>query len=299
MAYLNWSADLETGIDIIDQDHKVLVDLLNQVHDCLGDEEEAVTLGSVLNALVDYTEYHFAREERIMQAAVFPDFEAHRRLHQALVKRANEFRARHARAPSSVNGREVLEFLREWLINHILKQDFQFRSAVVAHPEAVRQADTILFDRVGEATTASDTEEAPAEQQALPAPPDFSTMSVLVVDDNPNFQVILRTILKGLGCPAVSLASEAEAGLVALQEAQPSLVLVDWRMEGVDGLEFVRRARAMGVGTPIIMISGYSEPGFAETARIAGVDAFLEKPITARRLTDTVAEAIDRDMNPL
>ena len=289
MPYLNWSADLETGIDIIDQDHKVLVDLLNQVHDCLGDEEEAVTLGSVLNALVDYTEYHFAREERIMRAALYPKYEAHQSVHEALLKRTNEIRARQARDPASINGPDVMEFLRTWLIEHILKQDFQYRGAVMAHPEAIRQAEAIGLDQLSDTDP---TSEENGDGPDLPAPPDFSTLTALVVDDNPNFQVILRTILKGLGCPAVSLASDAEAGLAALVEGRPSLILVDWRMEGVDGLEFVRRARAMGITAPIVMISGYSEAGFDETARAAGVDAFLEKPITARRLMDAVAEAM-------
>ena len=99
MAYLNWSADLETGIELVDQDHKVLVDLLNQVFDCLDDNERAVTLGSVLNALADYTQYHFTREERLMEAAHFPNVESHKTFHKALMGRTLEFKAAHARDP--------------------------------------------------------------------------------------------------------------------------------------------------------------------------------------------------------
>lgn len=293
MAYLNWSADLETGIEMVDQDHKVLVDLLNQVFDCLDDDERAVTLGSVLNALTDYTRYHFTREERLMEAAHFPSVESHKVFHKALMDRTSEFKLAHARDPDKVDAQALLEFLRSWLIDHILKEDFQYRAAVMAHPEAVRVAASIPFGRLGDPSgdLAPDNDETMPDP-LLPPRPDFGAMSVLVVDDNQNFQVILRTILKGLGCPSVSLVSDAEAGLAVLKGGLPNLILVDWRMEGVDGLEFVRRVRDMNIATPIIMISGYNEPGFAETARAAGVDAFLEKPITARNLTETVASAL-------
>ena len=163
----------------------------------------------------------------------------------------------------------------------------------MAHPEAVRIAAAIPFGRVGDPSDApSPDNDETAPDPVLPPRPDFGALSVLVVDDNQNFQVILRTILKGLGCPSVSLVSDAEAGLAVLKGGLPQLILVDWRMDGIDGLEFVRRVRDMNVTTPIIMISGYSEPGFGDTARAAGVDAFLEKPITARNLTETVAGAL-------
>ncbi|MBB4285503.1 bacteriohemerythrin [Roseospira goensis] len=285
MAYLNWSDDLETGIEMVDQDHRVLVDLLNQAHDCIGAGEETATLGSVLHALVDYTEYHFAREERLMQAARYPELPAHRELHQRLARQARDIRGRYAAQPDSVNAREVMEFLRTWLIDHILKQDFRYRPAVTAHPEAVRLASAITFD--GNRPAAVNEDGPP-----VPEPVDFRAHSVLVVDDNPNFQIILRTILKGLGCPSVVLADSASAGLTALESHTPTLMLVDWRMDGMDGLGFVREARRRGIAVPIVMISGYSEPGFDKTAQAAGVDAFLEKPITARNLVDTVSRAV-------
>jgi hemerythrin-like metal-binding protein len=276
---------------MVDRDHRVLVDLLNQAHDCIGVAEEAVTLGSVLNALVDYTEYHFAREERLMQVARYPELPAHRELHQRLAQQARDFRTRYAAAPDSLNARDVMEFLRTWLIDHILKQDFRYRPAVMAEPEAVRVASAIPFDGARLASPAAPVA-ANQDDPDLPDPVDFRSLSVLVVDDNPNFQIILRTILKGLGCPSITLADNGHEGLAALETAAPALVLVDWRMEGMDGLAFVREARRQGVSAPIVMISGYSEPGFDGTAREAGVDAFLEKPITARNLVDTVSRAM-------
>jgi hemerythrin-like metal-binding protein len=290
MAYLNWSADYETGIDLIDQDHKVLVELLNQAYDCIGTHEETVTLGSVLNALIDYTEYHFAREERLMEAAGYPDVAPHRALHRDLTGRARGIRERYTADPDSVAAREVMEFLRDWLINHILKQDFRYRQTVMAAPEAMRKAEAEQFG--GPAPMArGDTETAPVAAP-LNAGVAFEDLAALVVDDNPNFRIILRTILKGLGCPSITLANDARQGLVALEAGTPSLILVDWRMDGMDGLDFVRHVRASGIEAPIVMISGYGEPGFSDIAAKAGVDAFLEKPITARGLSLAVSRAM-------
>lgn len=294
MAYLNWTRDLETGITVIDTDHKVLVDLLNQAHDCVGDAEESATLGSVLNALVDYTQYHFAREEYLMQAASFPEFSAHKARHDALSRRAREVRASYLENPEQISALEIMDFLRTWLIEHILKEDFRYRAAVMAHPDAIRAAETIGFDMTMSVTSPSAASAPPvaAEQdQGAASLADFTGLSVMVVDDNQNFQVILRTILKGLGCPQITLVNDGPAGLEMLDEVHPGLILVDWRMDGMDGLEFVRTARARGVSAPIIMISGYSEEGFSQTAHEAGVDAFLEKPITARNLLNTVQKA--------
>ncbi|MBB4267498.1 bacteriohemerythrin [Roseospira visakhapatnamensis] len=295
MAYIDWSPDLELGIDLVDQDHKVLVALLNQAHECMGDREEAATLGSVLNALVDYTEYHFLREERVMDAAGFSELDEHRELHRRLTRQAREIRDRYAVDPSGVRAVEVMDFLRTWLMDHILKQDFRFRPAVMARPESVDVARTIEFETRDEdhaADGATGAGDSPRDAATVGGPVDFTTMSVLVVDDNQNFQIILRTIFKGLGCPDVRLADGARQGLDALNQAPPSLILVDWRMEGMDGLGFVRAVRDQDITVPIVMITGYNEPGFSDRAREAGVNGFLEKPITARGLVETVSRAL-------
>ncbi|KAA5605112.1 bacteriohemerythrin [Roseospira marina] len=315
MAYLNWTTDLETGIAFVDRDHKMLVALLNQAYDCIGAPEEPATLGSVLSALVEYTEFHFAREERLMEAARYPHLAGHKDMHRGLTDRVHALRGRYLEDPRAVHAQEVMDFLRGWLIDHILKQDFRFRAAVIAAPEAARMAvspeaeteDDVPERRAG--ATLTPTTVTPGGDGGAPDPAlasgfgggsmalDFGTLSVLVVDDNPNFQVILRTILKGLGCPSVMLVDSGFRGLDVLEAGAPGLILVDWRMDGMDGLAFVRRARDMGVAAPIVMISGYGEPGFAVVAREAGVDAFLEKPITARGLIKAVADAI-RERRP-
>ncbi|MFA7430126.1 MAG: bacteriohemerythrin [Rhodospirillaceae bacterium] len=283
---IKWSSQLETGISIIDRDHKVLVDLLNQVAAVIGDNEERAILGSVLNSLSEYTHYHFSREEKLQEVAGYPGLEAHRRRHVVLSSQVDDIRSRYRDEPESVQGDEVRAFLRTWLVEHILKEDMNYRAICAAHPQAVVAAEAIRFgDEPVEGNNNSVVRKA--------ATVNWSTLKVLVVEDNRNFQLIISTILRSLGVRSITAADSGAAGLGSLHGGGKfDLVLSDWRMEEMDGLEFVRAARAAGVTTPIIMMTGYSDDVVREQARAAGVNAFLEKPITARGFLETAGDVL-------
>ncbi len=279
MAYIDWTADLETGIAPVDRDHKVLVSLLNQVQETIGDREERAVLGSVLNSLTEYTAYHFAREEKLQEVAGYPGLDDHRRLHENLAGQVESIRARYHQAPESVQAKDILSFLKSWLVDHILKQDMNYRAVCAAHPEAIEAAEKMRF---GE-----DTSVEPEQ----PRPLNWSALRVLVVEDNRNFQLIIQTILKSLGVRDIRLASSGPEGLEKLSDPV-DLILCDWRMDGMDGLEFVAEALRQGASAKIIMMSGYSSDEVRDRALTVGVDDFLEKPITARGFMETAAKLL-------
>lgn len=283
-----WTKDLEIGIPIIDADHKVLVSLLNQVFNTVGDREEKATLGSVLNSLVEYTEYHFTREETLQEVAGYADFEAHKARHRELEKKVMDIRTRFNENPDSVHGEEVLDFLRDWLVDHIEKRDLDYREACLASPAAIEAASRIRFGETDEdrAATVADQNHAP--------PVNWATLKVLVVEDNRNFQLIIQTILKSLGVRDIHVAGNGREGLEDLTGRTPDLVLCDWRMETMDGLEFARQARKAGSTARIIMMSGYSDPELHSKALAAGVDTFIEKPITARGFLEAATKVLSR-----
>lgn len=280
MSYIEWTSDLETGIPPVDRDHQVLVALLNQVQATIGDREERAVLGSVLNSLAEYTSYHFAREEKLQEVAGYPGLEDHRRLHGRLSAQVEDIRARYYQDPESVQAEDVLAFLKSWLVDHILKQDMGYREACLSHPEAIAAAEEMRF---GE-----DDGEPEPEQ---PKPLNWSGLRVLVVEDNRNFQLIIQTILKSLGVRDIRMASSGSEGLEKLDDSL-DLILCDWRMEGMDGLEFVAEARRRGNAGQIIMMSGYSDEDVRDRALRAGVNDFLEKPITARGFMETAAKLL-------
>jgi CheY-like chemotaxis protein len=123
-----------------------------------------------------------------------------------------------------------------------------------------------------------------------PAKPEAPRLFVLCVEDNPYGRVILNTILTELGHRA-DFAGSGEEALAAVTRGYDA-VLMDMTLPGIDGLEATRRIRALAeaVGQiPIVGISGRSEPGDEAAARMAGMNAYLRKPLSPKALSDTLA----------
>ncbi|MFT3755932.1 MAG: bacteriohemerythrin [Pseudoxanthomonas sp.] len=130
MALLIWQDDLDTGIDIIDGQHKRIVEMINQLHSAqLGHHEAAI--GDVIDELVDYTLSHFAFEEELMEEAGYPFSAAHKRVHEIFTKRVAEYRLRF-RAGEDVAD-DLKSLLSRWLFNHIRSDDKAYVQDVKQH----------------------------------------------------------------------------------------------------------------------------------------------------------------------
>lgn len=118
---LEWSTSLAVGEASIDQQHKRLVELFNNLLAAMHSGESQAEIGSVLDELVKYTQFHFAHEAELMEKFAYPGKQDHLAKHDALIARVVEYRTRFG-AGESVGG-ELATFVRDWLINHILKTD--------------------------------------------------------------------------------------------------------------------------------------------------------------------------------
>jgi hemerythrin len=127
MAYLHWSSDLDTGIDVIDKQHQRIVDYLNELSIANESGDKAAT-GRVLGELVDYTLTHFAFEEELQERANYPFLKAHRRVHEIFTRRIAEFQRR-AAAGENVTP-ELLSMLKIWLVNHIKGDDADYVDSI-------------------------------------------------------------------------------------------------------------------------------------------------------------------------
>ncbi len=137
-------------------------------------------------------------------------------------------------------------------------------------------------------------------ETTVPMPPaSIRERPVLVVDDSPTSRELLNTLLTGWSVPAVA-AGTAEDALALLEQHNGKegrdpfgLVILDWMLPGMDGIEAASRIRARTEtrSLPIVVISAYA--GKEEEARCAevGVNVFLPKPITASSLLNAVVEA--------
>jgi hemerythrin-like metal-binding protein len=140
MPLIQWTQDLSVSVEALDSDHKVLIDMINQLDDAIKGGKPQDTVSKVLNALLDYTGYHFEREEALMDACGYPDLDAHARTHKTLKAQVANIRDRYDRNPESIHEREVLAFLKNWLTAHILGRDQLYSPFMTTKHEKVESA---------------------------------------------------------------------------------------------------------------------------------------------------------------
>lgn len=125
MALLEWNDALSVGISEMDQQHKRLVELINQLYNAMGMGKGDDVKGTVLNDLVTYTKLHFAAEERLMQKYAYPHFAAHKQLHDELTGQVLRLKER-LQAGQMVTSVTLGNFLKDWLQRHITQQDRKY-----------------------------------------------------------------------------------------------------------------------------------------------------------------------------
>ena len=122
-------------------------------------------------------------------------------------------------------------------------------------------------------------------------------LNVLVVDDNRHMRFLVRMILKSLGVREIIEAEEGESALKALRNFDADIVVCDWNMQPMDGIEFTKLVRTSddspNAYVPIIMLTGHTEVGRVVTARDAGVNEFLAKPVSAKKIYQRIKEILD------
>lgn len=160
MAQLQWTPEMSVGVASLDDDHKFMLALLNDLEEGIAAGGAHETVTAVLDALLDYTDYHFEREEAMMRAAGYPDVDTHAHTHWVLKTQVTHIRERFVASPGSIHDREVLAFLRNWLTSHIMGRDKLYAPFVAARIEAVERVDREYQERRKQAHQA--TSAAPA-----------------------------------------------------------------------------------------------------------------------------------------
>lgn len=122
MSFFAWTNQFSVNVKEIDDQHKRLVELLNELFVAMRERKGKDVLGNVLTGLIDYTKTHFATEERLMIHHSYPEYSSHKKEHTELTQKVIDL------AKDYKNGKitlsiEVGLFLKDWLNNHIIGTD--------------------------------------------------------------------------------------------------------------------------------------------------------------------------------
>ena len=134
----------------------------------------------------------------------------------------------------------------------------------------------------------SPAEIAPAPRSPADARRGLPVSRVLVVDDDHAVRAVTVEMLKDLGCDTIQ-AADGVAALALLEQpnGMPDLILLDYAMPGMNGLQLARTLRERGITVPVALVTGYAELADSDGAA-SPLDALLRKPFTIRELDATL-----------
>jgi len=122
MAYIDFSDKLSVKISLIDEQHKKLIEIINDLHDAMITGQGKTIMDDVLARLIDYTKFHFSTEEHLMEQYNYPDRVHHETQHIELTSQVGQLYLKVKENKSSVTI-ETMNFLKDWLNHHILETD--------------------------------------------------------------------------------------------------------------------------------------------------------------------------------
>ncbi|EXJ12631.1 bacteriohemerythrin [Imhoffiella purpurea] len=129
--FVEWSDALSVGIEEIDAQHRVLVELVNEMHDAIQEHHASEAIHGILDKLAEYTRIHFAVEESLMRILDYPDYEVHKHQHEELIRTLRDLQDKVASGKTAV-GFELMHFLKLWLTKHIIESDKEYGSYFLA-----------------------------------------------------------------------------------------------------------------------------------------------------------------------
>ena len=115
MPFALWTDTMRIGIERIDEQHRQLLDTINDLHEAVGAGKGREVRDALFQELGEYVGTHFGTEEELMRRHGYPDLDSHKRAHDGFTAKVRAFRQKAAEGDVSD---EVLSFLKDWLVNH-------------------------------------------------------------------------------------------------------------------------------------------------------------------------------------
>jgi len=125
MGVLVWHKNLSVGIEKIDEQHKKLISIINELYDIIANDEDRNNLKKIMDKLNEYIHIHFATEERYFNQYNYPGKIEHTTEHNEFVKKVNEFQQEFIAGAYSLSF-QLMDFLQDWLVHHIITIDKKY-----------------------------------------------------------------------------------------------------------------------------------------------------------------------------
>lgn len=119
---IQWSEKIGVGVEELDEQHKVLVGLINSLNDAMRERRSHEVVRDIVRRLAEYTRIHFAVEESLMRILNYPDYELHKQQHQELTESVLDLAQKLDSGKLSISF-ELMYFLKSWLTKHIMESD--------------------------------------------------------------------------------------------------------------------------------------------------------------------------------
>jgi len=127
-----WTSALATGVKIVDQQHKVLAGMINQLYVGMKSGHGQAVLKKLLQELANYTVQHFDMEERYFDQFKYAEAASHKKAHAELKRQVLDFIGQIDSGTANIS-MELMHFLRDWLVNHICKTDMRYVKTFLAN----------------------------------------------------------------------------------------------------------------------------------------------------------------------
>jgi len=144
MAYFEWTEEMSVGVELLDADHRALINWINQLESISEEATRDIHWDDWFRKLNNYIRFHFSREEKVMETCGFQELVDHRQEHLRFEQEVAALREHcHPGMEVSLVAR-LLELLRYWLKDHILVSDRKYVRYVALDPKLARQVASVF-----------------------------------------------------------------------------------------------------------------------------------------------------------
>lgn len=123
---IEWKSEMSVGVAILDEDHKRIMKMINKLHAAMMDGSSKKIMGEILHNMIVYINLHFESEEDLFDQTGYGGAEDQKQQHAGMRAKTLSMNQKFNEAPDSVRPVEILVFLKDWWIDHIMNKDMKY-----------------------------------------------------------------------------------------------------------------------------------------------------------------------------